>query len=206
MNRPTNFQAIQEKFRENIDYRIEGVSRNSRILVFTPHGGGIERGASELVRAIAGTDLAYYLFEGLRPTARESWEMHIASTKFDEPKCIQMIQKVERSLAIHGFRSSDPIIYAGGRDCELRDRITAALKQKDYPIRIATTEYKGTMPNNICNRTVNKKGVQLELSQGFRCQLFERWATRNGRRNGTDLFERFVSDIRSILLEAESGG
>src|SRR6266508_2777609 len=101
---------------KNIDYRVTIINRGGSIVIFTPHGGGIERGISELVNAIAGNNLSYYLFEGLMCKAKDSHKMHIKSTKYDEFRSLEMVRKFETALAIHGCDDKKPIIYVGGKD------------------------------------------------------------------------------------------
>jgi phage replication-related protein YjqB (UPF0714/DUF867 family) len=145
-------------------------------------------------------DLSYYLFEGCLPTAHESQVLHITSRKFDEPKCLDLIKEFQNSLAIHGCLGRVPIIYIGGIDVDLKDKMLTELSQKGYPTKAGTGNYAGNNPTNICNRTSMNKGVQLEISNGFRRLLFEDWRNRKGRKTSTELFARFVSDIRELIV------
>ena len=194
-----NYQKLRGNFQENHDYRIIKSYRNDRILIFTPHGGGIERGTSELVRAIAGDNLPYYLFEGLMPTPRENQKMHITSTNFDEPRCLEMVRKYQTTLAIHGCEGKKPIIYAGGRDIDILNILIETLKEKGYPIEEGTGRYTGTCQSNICNCTATEKGIQMEFSNGMRRLLFDQWKTRKGRKSTTNCFDKLVSDIRYVI-------
>ena len=54
------------------------------IVILAPHGGKIEPGTSELARAVAGSDIALYLFEGVKPSGNRA--LHVTSTNFDEPR------------------------------------------------------------------------------------------------------------------------
>lgn len=194
-----HFQDIKENYREEENYRIRAVNRDGRILILGPHGGGIERGTSELVRAIAGDNLSYYLFEALMPTARESQKLHITSTQFDEPRCLELIRAFQTSLAIHGCIGKRPMIFVGGRNDDLKKILVTGLEQKGYPVQIGTGKYAGSCPSNICNRTNTGKGVQLELSNGLRRTLFKDWRTRRSRKSTTALFARLTADIRDLL-------
>jgi phage replication-related protein YjqB (UPF0714/DUF867 family) len=194
-----SFTEIQKQFRENRDYRIETAQRGSSILILTPHGGGIERGTSELVRAIADHSFSYYIFEGVMSLARDSQKMHLTSTRFDEPRLLAMIHTFQTALAIHGCVGAEQVIYIGGKDTGLGARLSAILRRKGYDVGPENEQYSGTAAANICNRTATGMGVQIELTQAFRSQLFARWETREGRKVTTPFFKKFVSDIREIL-------
>ena len=198
-DRHSTFDYLRKHYREETDYRIRFENRGGRFLIFAPHGGGIERGTSELVSGIAGNDLSYYLFESRLPTARESQALHVTSTRFDEPECLKLIKGFQTSLAIHGCVGREPMIHVGGRDDELKNALVIKLRRKGYPVQFGTREYAGSFSTNICNRTNSRKGVQLEFSNGFRRILFEDWRTRQSRKTTTALFSRLVSDIREVL-------
>lgn len=195
----TSFYSLKENYRNDIDYRIKKIDIGGKILILAPHGGGIERGTSELARAIAGNDLSLYLFEGLMPKACESQELHIPSTRFDEPKCLKLVQKFQTTLAIHGCGGKEPMIYVGGKDIDFKERLIAELAAKGYPVQLGTEKYAGIYSSNICNRTNSRKGVQLEFSNGLRRFLFDNWRTRKGRKTTTELFSRLTSDIRAAI-------
>ena len=51
---------------EETDYRVHvRPFAGSSIAVIAPHGGGIEQFTSDIARAVAGTDINLYLFEGI---------------------------------------------------------------------------------------------------------------------------------------------
>ena len=187
-------------YKEYRHFQIETKYLNDKILIFTPHGGGIEGGTSELVRGIAGENLSYYIFEGVM--RKNNGNLHLTSTKFDEPICINLISHCETSLAIHRCCNKKEIILLGGRDKELRDVLFETLKNSNFPVNIATGKFAGTFMSNICNRTNSGKGVQIEFSSGFLHQLFRNADTRLGRRTKNEIFERLVKNIRSVLLNS----
>jgi len=199
MDRFSHFADLEKQFTEGVHFRRTARDRGGTVLVLAPHGGGIERGTSELARSIAGGNLSLYLFEGLMPTARQSQALHIASTRFDEPRCLKLIGRFEKALAIHGCRGREPKIYVGGKDNDLKDVLIAELGARGHPIQLGTGGLAGIFSTNICNRTCSGKGVQLELSNGLRRILFDDWRTRKSRKTTTNLFERLVSDIRDVL-------
>jgi phage replication-related protein YjqB (UPF0714/DUF867 family) len=194
-----NFANLSAHYKNGVDFGIQHENRAGEMLILAPHGGGIERGTSELAIAIAGNNLSLYLFEGLLPKARQSHRLHITSTRFDEPICCEAINKFSTSMAIHGCNGPNPLIYVGGRDEDLKNRLLETLGERGYSVKIGTGAYAGSSKSNICNRTFAGRGVQLELSNGFRRLLFDSWQTRRGRNLKTALFDRFVKDIRRIL-------
>ncbi len=199
MDRFEHYADLDEKYTEGVHFSRIARDRGGTILILAPHGGGIERGTSELARSIAGDSLSLYLFEGLMPTALESQALHITSTKFDEPGCLKLIGNFEKALAIHGSSGKEPMIYVGGKDDDLKDALIAELSARGHPVQPGRGRLAGIFPTNICNRTSSGKGVQLELSNGLRRSLFEEWRTRKGRKTTTALFAKLASDIRDIL-------
>lgn len=199
MDRFANFSDLNKHFFEGVHFRIKTHDRGGAILILAPHGGGIERGTSEFAKAIAGGDLPLYLFEGLMPTARESQALHITSTRFDEPRCLRMIKKYQKALAIHSCSGREPMLHVGGKDSTLKSALIAELTTKGYPVQHGTGKYAGIFSANICNQTKSGKGVQLELSNGLRRILFENWQTRKSRKTTTELFSNLVQDIRNVL-------
>ena len=103
-------------------YRISESPVRSHIGVFSPHGGGIEQGVSELVRAIANDDFSWYLFEGTRGT--DNWVLHLSSHLFDEPCCVAFVKRHRIVLAIHGKNGdASQKTYLGGRNIKARELI-----------------------------------------------------------------------------------
>jgi phage replication-related protein YjqB (UPF0714/DUF867 family) len=188
------------RYQKDVHFRICYKNRGGKIIILAPHGGGIERGTSELAKAIANSDLSLYLFEGRLPKARQSQKLHITSTRFDEPIGCESIKGFSTSLAIHGCIGRAPLIYVGGRDEDMKYRLLEMLEKRGYPAKPGKGAYSGVFKTNICNRTYTGKGVQLELSNGFRRLLFQYWQTRKGRQIKTAQFDTFVNDIREVLI------
>lgn len=199
MDRYSCFADLCREYRKLTDFRISVFERTGPLVILAPHGGGIERGTSELARAVAGDEFALYLFESLLLTAKESKNLHITSTNFDEPVCQTLVGRFPRSLALHGCEGARPVIYVGGRDLEMKNRLVTRLTAKGYPAKLGRGSLAGTHPQNICNRTSSGAGVQLELSSGLRSSFFQDWHNRRGRRVTTPHFDQFVADLRTIL-------
>ena len=196
-DRYQSFAALKTGCREGRDYNICLEDRGGRVLVFSPHAGGIEPGTSELVKAIAGADLSYYLFEGLRP--RDNSELHITSHRFDEPRCVDLITKFEISLALHGYNKFEPMIYLGGKNERLKEKLKQALTGS-FPLQDKNeVGLDGLDPLNICNRTASGSGAQLEFSAGFRRELFENLERESGRLVKTPAFLELVAALRQAL-------
>jgi phage replication-related protein YjqB (UPF0714/DUF867 family) len=83
-DRYKNFLELATKETQSIDFRVRLQQRTGKAVVLAPHGGGIEPGTSEIAEAIAGADLSFYAFEGIKPA--DNRILHITSTRFDEPQ------------------------------------------------------------------------------------------------------------------------
>ena len=185
-----------------VDYRIRITNRHTDIVIATPHGGGIEAGTSELVRAVAGeeepgADWTEYRFEGIKSSGNSV--LHITAGNFDEPWCLWLIGRTSLAVVIHGASGSSPISYVGGRDTLVRDRVIAALTAAGFNAQIATGGLAGTDPTNIANRTNTGAGVQIEITTAQRDSFFGtntaagRWNTR------TATFESYVAAVRTAV-------
>ena len=165
-----SFAELAHYEREGRDFRVVvEQSEGSTVLVLAPHGGSIERGTSEVARAVAVSDFSFYAFEGIKPNCNYE-TLHITSHRFDEPRCLELLKEAELVLAIHGCRGNGVFVCTGGADGELRALIAEALRAAGYEVREDGHSYPGMNPKNICNRGRTAKGVQLELSRGLRKQ------------------------------------
>ncbi len=198
-----DFAHLASENREGEDYAIILFHRSSGVTVVAPHGGGIEPGTSELAQAFAGEDHSLYLFEGLRLSTNQ--DLHISSTCFDEPHCLKMISQSLRVLTVHGCRGSRPIVYAGGQDILLRERLVAAFTGLGLHAGLHDGEISGQRHANICNQGLNHRGVQLEFSYGLRQLLFEDVEARQGRRQALPLLSSVAVAVRQALLDVPVG-
>ena len=165
-----SFGELKRYEQEGRDFRIVVERREaSDVVVLAPHGGQIEPGTSEVARAIAGTEFSHYAFEGTKRSCNYQ-TLHITSHRFDEPRCVELLEDAEIVLAIHGCRGGENFICMGGADTELRSRMSTALQSVGYDVRDDGHAYPGDDPNNICNRGRTRKGIQLELSSELRQQ------------------------------------
>ena len=120
MDQYRNFAELRNGETETTDYRICNTERESFAAVIAPHGGLIEPGTSQIAAAIAGNIHSLYCFEGLRK--RPHRNLHIKSTNFDEPKCLDLIKRCKIVVAVHGLAGDHTGVGVGGRDVALRER------------------------------------------------------------------------------------
>lgn len=183
-------------------YRIEVHDVGSRVAILAPHGGGIEPGTSELSRAVARDDLSLYLFEGVKMQANS--DLHITSTRIDEPHCLQLLNSVEVAVTVHGEGGVREVVYLGGRHLELAERLRTELELHGFRVeRHASPWLQGTDPSNICNRCASGLGLQLEISAGLRKSFFGSLANAAGRAHTTERFAQFTGAVRAVLTSIQ---
>jgi phage replication-related protein YjqB (UPF0714/DUF867 family) len=197
-DRYRSYAELARTEREGDDYRLVLQPRLSPVMVIAPHGGGIEPGTSELAQALAGEHRSLYCFEGLRTTG--SARLHITSTRFDEPGCLQMLQQAHTAVALHGCDDVLPVVYVGGLHEPAAAHLCQQLVQAGFPACRDTTHHAGIDPTNLCNRGQSGKGVQLEISRGLRQQFFA-GLTRPQRQRVTPMFESFIATLSRALLD-----
>lgn len=179
-------------------YRIEWYSRISKILVMTPHGGGIEPGTSEIVRALAGNEFSWYCFDGTNLNGND--HLHITSARFNEPILAGILSSTQIVLAVHGCRSRRKIVFVGGLHNQWVLCFIDAFRQAGFEAERGEYNISGTSPRNICNRGISRQGVQIELTEGLRRDLFQDLYAA-GRKHTTPLFDRLIQAGRQPLLE-----
>ena len=194
-----NFKSLSGAQKKGRDFEIRVKKTKSRIAIIAPHGGGIEPGTSEIAKSIAGEDFTYYSFEGIKNKDNKKY-LHITSTNFDEPGCVEMCKNSDIVLAIHGTKDKDEIAYVGGRHEGLKQKIINELTKAGFNAKEDTTNHSGRDAKNICNRGRPKKGLQLEISRGLRKKMFK-GLNREDRTSTKKPFDKFVKSIRSILHE-----
>lgn len=170
-DRYCSFNELASREKEGEDFRITVARRSHNVMVLAPHGGAIEPTTSEIAAAIAGDTYSLYCFEGLRQ--RDHNELHITSTNFDEPRCLQLLAEHDLAIAVHGYANSElpEHIFLGGRDISMRQMIEHQLAESGFPARADLTVFRGLSAHNICNRSKRGMGVQLEISRQLRDQL-----------------------------------
>lgn len=166
------FADLAEREIEGVDYAVCAIDRHSRVAIVAPHAGHIEPGTSELAAAIAGQDFSLYCFEGLK-AGRPHRDLHITSSRFDEPQGRTLAQAAELVVGVHGRADKEDsnAVWLGGRDEALRDAIGHALQEAGFSVQTTGHRLPGKEPTNICNVGLKKAGVQLELPRTLRDQL-----------------------------------
>ncbi|GIN66668.1 MULTISPECIES: poly-gamma-glutamate hydrolase family protein [Bacillus] len=196
-DRYTSFEELKahEKDSYNIDYHEEA---GSDCLIFSPHGGRIEGGVSELVRAF-NDDFSTYLFEGRK--AENNSDMHITSTNFDEPLAMQKIKEHRYTIAFHGYSGDRPHTLVGGTDRRLAKAIVRSLKKSDFSAELVKVDGKfaGTDSENINNESQTGLSVQLEISTAQREDFFEDFSYKEREDTKTRKFYRYVRAVRKVL-------
>jgi phage replication-related protein YjqB (UPF0714/DUF867 family) len=186
---------------EGEDYQIITQLRPSPIAILAPHGGGIEPGTSEIAQALAGDCFSLYLFEGLKASGGE--DLHLTSTRFDEPHGLALVKSAHWALSLHGCMGLSPIVYLGGRDREHIPMVKAFLKDGGFDASAQNHRFSASNPFNLCNRGRSGKGLQLELTKGLRSTFFQDLDRRSGRQHPTQYFSTFLIALQQIVSKIE---
>jgi phage replication-related protein YjqB (UPF0714/DUF867 family) len=175
----SSFSELTKYETQGRDFRVRLREHLCTFAVIAPHGGGIEPGTSEVAEAIAGDNVSFYAFEGIKPTGNGN--LHITSTRFDEPQCIALVMASPWVLSIHGEDSESKVVFLGGRDEAVLNRLRNSLMAGGFSVETHNSPaLQGCDTANICNRGISACGVQLELSNGLRRCFFES-LSRGGR-------------------------
>lgn len=170
----TSFAELSANERYGEDFAIELSDRGSAFLIIAPHGGWIEPGTTEVAKAIAGADLSYYSFSGLKPD-RPHGHLHVTSERFDEPQALELIAKATYVVAIHGMKDKPEgdDVWIGGRGTALKRAAFDTLTGLGFSARIRRPgeTLAGLTAENICNKGSSKGGLQLEISRSLRDRL-----------------------------------
>jgi phage replication-related protein YjqB (UPF0714/DUF867 family) len=203
-DRYRNFADLAAHEKKGLDFRIRLDECHGRAAVIAPHGGGIEPGTSELAEAIAGDELSFYAFDGLKK--RGNGVLHITSSHFDEPHAVALVGASPAVVALHGeLDCPDQVAFLGGLDKELGKHIQTGLEVAGFVVRIHDDpNLQGVDKTNICNRGRSGHGVQLELSRPLRDSFFPSF-DRRGRQKRTQQGDRFVDAMRRAILGGNSG-
>lgn len=164
------YRSIQELLASTSEqnYCIDYCNRGTQVLLVAPHGGKLEPGTSQLVKALAGESYSYYDFQGL--TDKFDPEVHVASTRFDCPYLQPLLNQAELALTFHGCCDPGQTVYLGGLDRENIQNLWHRLETAGF--KVAEHVYhRGVSSKNICNRARSGKGIQVELSNDWQLEL-----------------------------------
>ena len=140
----------------------------SPCIIVAPHGGTIEPGSAEIARAVAADNFGWYLFESKRIYDDNYVSLHITSHRFNEPVCMSLIDRYDWVITIHGCSDTTEIVYLGGLETNLITKVSNALNYFNIPNTRNCQRFPGTNPNNLCNRGILRKGLQVEVSVPLR--------------------------------------
>lgn len=150
------------------EYIIEVEDRKSDVTVIAIHGGKMERGSDLLAKRIAELGgYNYYAFKGNKTS--NNMNLHITSTNFDEPSCVELVERSNTVISIHGYADTIDNTYIGGLDTDLISTATAELQKANFTV--STGRFAGVEQNNIANQGRMNKGLQLELSTSLRDKM-----------------------------------
>ena len=194
----SSFHEIAFQKREGEDFVRQVKDRGSSVAIIAPHGGLIEPGTSELTLAVADHIFSYYLFEGQQ--TNNNRDLHLDSTQFDDPLCLDLLSKSQYAVSLHGCDDSDVQVYVGGRNKALQRIILHSLKSAGYPAIQDKTNHAGKEKGNICNRCISTEGVQLELSRAMR-EIFFAPLEKGKTREQTMACHDFVALLRAVLRD-----
>jgi len=193
LDRYFNYRSLKAHEKEGVDYAVSFRRRASAVAVMAPHGGGIEPGTCTLARMVAGADHTFYAFRGLKP--RGNRRLHLESARFDEPVALQLAGESSKVVTVHGCADTGEVVYVGGLDEELKEKVFRALEKAGFRVR-EHEHFRGRNPVNLCNRGRCGRGVQLELGAGLRRVLFRGPLRRDEL---SPLGRDFVAAVRSAL-------
>lgn len=195
MEKYNSFSDLSRWETAGVDYRIIKRAGGSGITVMSIHGGGIEPGTTKIADAVAGKTHSFYSFSGAK--SRGNKRLHITSTRFDEPVGLCLVRKSDTVVTIHGCRDGESVVYIGGRNIGLGEKLRCALNTAGFTSRPAA-RLPGMHPQNICNLCRSGSGVQLEISAGLRREMFGP-KRRMQPQMTTRVFKRFVFALQTAL-------
>lgn len=180
--------------------------RKASFLIFTPHGGGIEPGTTEICEWFNRNGFSFYSFTGRGKNCKE---LHITSTHFDEPTLIKYLAKHNRSISFHGMtdymkKKFKADIFIGGLDAKLRESIKNNLQRNGYSVATSKDFPRSNLAAhdhcNVTNKCVEGRGVQIELSETIRKSFFKNdYRYKKGRTRTTGIFDNFCKVIKGTL-------
>ncbi len=199
MDRYQKFSDLAQNEKKGQDYLVVHRPGERKIAVVAIHGGGIEPGTADIADAVAGKTYTYYAFKGLKKEGNKL--LHLSSNRYDEPQSTQVLQDVRVILSIHGCREENEIVFVGGKNQRLKEKIISFLRSGGFIAVVSMVPgQRGINGNNICNRCKGGQGVQLEISRGLREKMYDDLQQRSVRKR-TPVFYAFVRCLQRALEE-----
>ena len=142
---------------------------------------GTENGTKEIAEKLA--DRKFDLFENIS-------SIHITSTKFEDSLLDKLLSECEVIISIHGeHNKNDSFVIVGGLDTELANALKISFIQNGFIVKEKESGLMGRSQENVCNRGLSGKGVQLELSYALRMELL----------SDEKKMDRFIQSIQNCL-------
>ncbi|MGW9856993.1 phage replication-related protein YjqB (UPF0714/DUF867 family) [Staphylococcus hominis] len=189
---------------EGKDWTKESTNRNSNVLIFAPHGGNIEKGTTELAKAIANKgNYDYYAFNGVRN--KNNSQLHVTSTNYNDSDLIHRNYNKDVSISVYGAGQAQGTntVLIGGRDEKLIQLITRELSAFKFNVKRGIGHLAGLDPNNVVNYNKKGQGVQLELTPDLRKSLFnigdDSSKVRKNEKNWTSTMDHFATAINNAI-------
>ena len=165
-DRYSSFKELQRHETLDKDYTVTMHDAGSRVTIIAPHGGKIEPRTSDLARRIAGDDYNFYCFEGIKDNDNAC--LHITSHRFDEPGAVDLVARSRIVVAVHACTGTAGLVHIGGLNKKLGRMIAEELQNCAIDISFDHPRFRGSKPDNICNRGSTGIGVQLEVTRDLR--------------------------------------
>ena len=189
---------------EGKDWTKESTNRHSNVLIFAPHGGNIEKGTTELTKAIANKgNYDYYAFNGTRN--KNNSQLHVTSTNYNDLDLINRNYNKDVSISVHGAGQSQGknTVLIGGRDEKLIQLISKELSTFKFNVQRSLGHLAGIDTNNVVNYNKKGQGVQLELTPDLRKSFFSNGddssKARKNEKNWTSTMNRFATAINNAI-------
>lgn len=192
--------ALMKARKYESDFSMRLKQGRSGIIYFTPHGGGIESGCSELSEFSASADDSYYAFEGRLSSGNSV--LHVTSTHFNEPNAVNLVHQHKVAVSYHGY--SDSAVKntkIGGLDEQLRNFVGEEFTAAGIPWEQEPTgsDIAGAEPGNIVNETTRGMGVQLEISTMQRNAFFGTNTAAGRRTTRLAEFDNYVAAVKRAV-------
>jgi phage replication-related protein YjqB (UPF0714/DUF867 family) len=204
-------ELLRNGYKRNRDFSVRtgNLENVHRCLLVAPQAGPIESKTKDILLAVARLGAwAYYIFEG--KLARGNYrQLHITSTGFDEPRLLELLGQTHFVLSFHGAGRPCPLVYVGGLYAEGRATLIASLNGElpqrglaaiDATLGNGVEGIAGRSSQNVTNRGLLGRGIQLEFARAARTALFGS-ETRTKREKKSENLQVLAECIHRALCE-----
>lgn len=202
-------------YTEGTDYLRRYYSKNGNdTIIHAIHGGEIERGTTELAEDIAGIhtgtyDYNLYIFEDIIDDSSSGGDdriFHISAYEYEETILLSKTSQASKVVSLHGAGDTTALVYIGGLNDHLRNTIKTHLEAAAFTVDMnPPADLGGTHILNTTNLGRTQAGVQLEITNGLREQLFDDLKNASTRASSkTSKYWDFVNAIRAAIDEADA--